>query len=92
MSKHSRDSDKADLQVVRNYIFAAFIGGWFLMIVIGALGHQLHLPRLFIGYWTAVLIEILTEYIFSQGSTVGPYLRTLIDNQNKLLNMLKGEK
>lgn len=33
-----------------------FLASWILMLVVGGLGHQLHLSHLFIGYWSAFLI------------------------------------
>lgn len=33
-----------------------FFSAWILMLILGALGHQLHQPKLFIGYWVCFLI------------------------------------
>lgn len=36
-----------------------FVRVWFLMLALGGLGHQLHLPKLFLSYWTCALIVVV---------------------------------
>lgn len=78
MSK--RDELSAGTETFVNYAFNAFVCGWFIMLILGALAHQLQIPRLAIAYWSAVLIELLAEILFSPGATINPYLRKIVRN------------
>lgn len=38
----------------------SFFDAWILMLALGGLSHQLHIPRLAISYWSAWLVMIVS--------------------------------
>lgn len=54
------------------------LNGFFLMLILGGIGHRLDLSFLFIDYWTCVLIMLAVTIMFSPSSVVSPYCRAIL--------------
>lgn len=39
---------------------------WLLMLVLGALAHELAVPELAIGYWQSILVRLASGMLFNQ--------------------------
>lgn len=60
-----------------NQILNPFFDAWILMLALGGISSQLHIPRLAIGYWPSLLIIIASIVLFYQGYQTNARLKQI---------------
>lgn len=66
-------------EVFLKMTFYPLFDGWVLMLILGVLSQQMAVPRLAIGYWTAVLIVLLSIALIPQNYHNDAYLKRIMN-------------
>lgn len=55
--------------IIAAVIIAPFVllGGWIVMLCLGALAHIFVVPALAIGFWQSVLVSVILSILFHRG-------------------------
>lgn len=79
MSKNKQLERAVSVEIWGSALGAIFGDSWILMLALGGLSHQLHVPRLALAYWSCVLIVIVGIAILPQGIRSAAYLRWIAE-------------
>lgn len=67
------------IEVLFKSVFELFFNSWLLMLALHLLSGHLEIPRLAIGYWTAVLIVLLSIALIPQNYHNDAYLKRIMN-------------
>lgn len=82
--KRTAIEKRADKEIMLNIYLAPFFDAWVIMMCLGGLSHQQHLPRLALSYWSCLLIIVISIAILPQNWRTSAYLKQIMLKVGKL--------